>query len=71
MDICSLERIQSYIDIDHEPKPTDAGVPPASWPISGDLRVENLSARYSQVNSHMFVCTGTSDHITDESGSTS
>ncbi|KAF8969860.1 hypothetical protein BDZ97DRAFT_1902271 [Flammula alnicola] len=44
----SLERIQGYLDIDHEPKPTESGKPPASWPTSGDLRVENLSARYSQ-----------------------
>uniref|UniRef100_A0A8H8CHL8 P-loop containing nucleoside triphosphate hydrolase protein n=1 Tax=Psilocybe cubensis TaxID=181762 RepID=A0A8H8CHL8_PSICU len=44
----SLERIQSYIDIEHEPKPTQAGKPPAAWPTSGELRVENLSSRYSQ-----------------------
>ncbi|KAF9526535.1 multidrug resistance-associated ABC transporter [Crepidotus variabilis] len=44
----SLERIQDYLDIDHEPKPTEAGKPPAYWPASGDLRVENLSARYSK-----------------------
>ncbi|KAF8958075.1 multidrug resistance-associated ABC transporter [Flammula alnicola] len=44
----SLERIQGYIDIEHEPKPTEAGKPPAAWPASGDLRVEKLSARYSQ-----------------------
>ncbi|KDR83064.1 hypothetical protein GALMADRAFT_238869 [Galerina marginata CBS 339.88] len=44
----SLERIQGYIDIEHEPKPTAAGYPPAAWPASGDLWVENLSARYSQ-----------------------
>ncbi|KAF8963043.1 multidrug resistance-associated ABC transporter [Flammula alnicola] len=44
----SLERIQGYIDIDHEPKPTKSGEPPAAWPTSGDLVVENLSARYSQ-----------------------
>ncbi|KAF8803419.1 multidrug resistance-associated ABC transporter [Phlegmacium glaucopus] len=43
----SLERIQGYIDIEHEPKATEAGKPPAAWPTSGDLRVENLSARYS------------------------
>jgi len=48
----SLERIQAYIDIDHEPKPTETGKPPAAWPMSGDLRVENLSARYSQVRSY-------------------
>ncbi|KAF9555324.1 multidrug resistance-associated ABC transporter [Agrocybe pediades] len=44
----SLERIQSYLDIEHEPKATESGKPPASWPTSGDLQVEHLSARYSQ-----------------------
>ncbi|KAG1908484.1 uncharacterized protein F5891DRAFT_993333 [Suillus fuscotomentosus] len=43
----SLERIDSYIKIEQEPKPTEGGQPPAYWPASGDLRVENLSARYS------------------------
>ncbi|CCL98867.1 uncharacterized protein FIBRA_00874 [Fibroporia radiculosa] len=43
----SLERIQQYIEIEQEPKPTESGAPPAYWPASGDLRVENLSARYS------------------------
>ncbi|KAG1749648.1 uncharacterized protein EDB91DRAFT_1334077 [Suillus paluster] len=43
----SLERIDSYIKIEQEPKPTTDGHPPAYWPASGDLRVENLSARYS------------------------
>lgn len=46
----SLERIDSYIKIEQEPKPTEGGQPPAYWPTSGDLRVENLSARYSMVN---------------------
>ena len=46
----SLERIQGYIDIDHEPSRTESGVPPAAWPTSGDVRVEKLSARYSQVS---------------------
>lgn len=45
----SLERIQQFIDIEHEPQSTEDGKPPAAWPTSGDLRVENLSARYSQV----------------------
>ncbi|KAF5309503.1 hypothetical protein D9619_012343 [Psilocybe cf. subviscida] len=44
----SLERIQGYIEIDHEPPATESGKPPAAWPTSGDLVVENLSARYSQ-----------------------
>ncbi|KAI0085657.1 multidrug resistance-associated ABC transporter [Irpex rosettiformis] len=43
----SLERIQQYLVIDHEPKATEGGIPPAYWPASGDLRVENLSAKYS------------------------
>ncbi|KAI0076652.1 P-loop containing nucleoside triphosphate hydrolase protein [Panus rudis PR-1116 ss-1] len=44
----SLERIQQYLEIEHEPKPTARGIPPAYWPASGDLRVEQLSARYSE-----------------------
>jgi len=36
------------MDIEHEPEATKAGKPPAAWPTSGDLRVEKLSARYSQ-----------------------
>ncbi|KAF7340501.1 Multidrug resistance-associated ABC transporter protein [Mycena sanguinolenta] len=43
----SLERIQGYINIEHEKPATEAGKPPAYWPASGELRVENLSARYS------------------------
>ncbi|KAF8592008.1 P-loop containing nucleoside triphosphate hydrolase protein [Ramaria rubella] len=43
----SLERIEDYVEIDQEPQATDAGKPPAYWPASGDLTVENLRARYS------------------------
>ncbi|KAJ7578270.1 P-loop containing nucleoside triphosphate hydrolase protein [Mycena floridula] len=43
----SLERVQSYVEADQEPKPLEAGKPPAYWPASGELRVEKLSARYS------------------------
>ncbi|KAJ7088653.1 multidrug resistance-associated ABC transporter, partial [Mycena epipterygia] len=43
----SLERIQNYLTIEQEPAPTTAGTPPAYWPASGNLRVENLSARYA------------------------
>lgn len=43
----SLERIEQYVQIEQEPKPTENGVPPAYWPASGELRVEKLSARYS------------------------
>jgi len=46
----SLERIQGFIDIEHEPLPTEGGKPPASWPKSGEVRAVNISARYSQVN---------------------
>ncbi|KZT06271.1 P-loop containing nucleoside triphosphate hydrolase protein [Laetiporus sulphureus 93-53] len=43
----SLERIEQYASIEQEPEPSEQGVPPAYWPSSGNLRVENLSARYS------------------------
>ena len=43
----SLERIQEYTSIEQEPQPTPEGVPPAYWPASGELIVENLSAKYS------------------------
>ncbi|KAI0819311.1 multidrug resistance-associated ABC transporter [Trametes gibbosa] len=48
-----LERIQQYLDIEQEPKPTIDGVPPAYWPASGDLRVEHLSASYSSEGSRV------------------
>ncbi|KAF7333297.1 Multidrug resistance-associated ABC transporter protein [Mycena sanguinolenta] len=44
----SLERIQGYVDIEHEKPSTEQGKPPAYWPASGDLRVEGLSARYAE-----------------------
>ncbi|KAF9645156.1 hypothetical protein BDM02DRAFT_3189933 [Thelephora ganbajun] len=43
----SLERIQEYGSIGQEPKPTPEGVPPAYWPASGELIVDDLSAKYS------------------------
>ncbi|EEB87826.1 hypothetical protein MPER_14665 [Moniliophthora perniciosa FA553] len=43
----SMERITHYLEIEQERKPTQAGIPPAYWPSSGELRVENLSAKYS------------------------
>ena len=45
----SLERIQQYVDIEQEQKAVPAGRPPASWPTSGELVVQGLSARYAQV----------------------
>ena len=42
-----MERIQGYVDIEQEPKATPDGVPPAYWPASGEVVVENLSAKYS------------------------
>ncbi|KAI0085670.1 multidrug resistance-associated ABC transporter [Irpex rosettiformis] len=46
-----LERIQQYLNIEHEPAASSQGVPPAYWPASGTLRVESLSARYSETGS--------------------
>ncbi|THH01300.1 hypothetical protein EW026_g1369 [Hermanssonia centrifuga] len=43
----SLERIRQYLVVEQEPTPKDGGEPPAYWPSSGELRVDNLSARYS------------------------
>lgn len=43
----SLERIEQYTHIEQEPTSTTHGQPPASWPTSGHLSVENLFARYS------------------------
>lgn len=44
---CSLERIQDYLKIEHEPEATKEGEPPAYWPSSGSLKVESLRASYS------------------------
>lgn len=49
----SLERIIGYIDTEQEEKGTDSRTPPAYWPASGDLRVENLYARYSTDGPHI------------------
>ncbi|KAJ7236948.1 P-loop containing nucleoside triphosphate hydrolase protein [Mycena rebaudengoi] len=57
----SLERIQSYVNIEHEKPVTEAGRPPAYWPANGELRVENLSARYS--NDGPNVLHGVSFHV--------
>ncbi|KAF7440791.1 hypothetical protein PC9H_001139 [Pleurotus ostreatus] len=43
----SLERVQQYICIDQERGSTESGKPPAYWPATGDLHVENLRSRYS------------------------
>ncbi|KAG8914828.1 hypothetical protein FRC01_003897, partial [Tulasnella sp. 417] len=43
----SLERIKGYVEIEQEPLPTKEGAPPSAWPTSGSLRVEKLSAKYS------------------------
>jgi ABC-type bacteriocin/lantibiotic exporter with double-glycine peptidase domain len=45
--LSSLERIEAYVKIEQEEKPSERGVPPAYWPADGSLHVENLSARYS------------------------
>jgi ABC-type multidrug transport system fused ATPase/permease subunit len=45
--VFSLERIKAYMEIEQEPKPTDAGIPPAYWPASGSVEVKNLCAKYS------------------------
>lgn len=44
----SLERIQGYIDIEHEDVSRPERKPPAAWPTSGELVVEKLTAKYSE-----------------------
>ncbi|EJT98591.1 P-loop containing nucleoside triphosphate hydrolase protein [Dacryopinax primogenitus] len=44
----SLERIVDYLVIEQEPVSTEKGKPPAYWPSSGSMKVENLCARYSK-----------------------
>lgn len=39
--------------IDQEPLATEEGKPPAQWPSSGKIKVDHLSAQYS--NSKIFV----------------
>ncbi|KAJ3867511.1 P-loop containing nucleoside triphosphate hydrolase protein [Lentinula novae-zelandiae] len=43
----SLERLESYLQLDQEARLNDGRIPPAHWPSSGELRVENLSAKYA------------------------
>lgn len=51
----SLERVRYYLQIEHEPPSLETGEPPAYWPAGGDLRVEKLSARYSDGMLHHFL----------------
>ena len=44
----------AYIKIEQEPKPTEAGKPPAAWPTSGELHIENLSTQYSKVTCKLY-----------------
>jgi ABC-type multidrug transport system fused ATPase/permease subunit len=42
----AIERVNDYLNIDQEPQATPRGVPPASWPKNGQIKVQNLVARY-------------------------
>lgn len=55
----SLERILQYIEVEKEAEPKEGGTPPAYWPASGKLEVQNLTARYSPVSypsKHHLIC---------------
>lgn len=43
----SLERIEAYTQIEQEPTFVLERTPPAYWPASGEIIVDNLTARYS------------------------
>ncbi|VDC00900.1 unnamed protein product [Peniophora sp. CBMAI 1063] len=47
LDSNTLERLHAYIGIEQEPEPKKAIAPPASWPTSGELIVQGLSASYT------------------------
>ncbi|ORX36515.1 hypothetical protein BD324DRAFT_651753 [Kockovaella imperatae] len=44
----SVERIEDYLKIEQEPASETKKQPPASWPTSGEIVLENLSASYSK-----------------------
>jgi ABC-type multidrug transport system fused ATPase/permease subunit len=52
--LVSLERIVAYTEAEQERKSTEDGKPPAAWPTSGEIRVENLTARYSKVRMYQY-----------------
>jgi len=47
VELNSFERIGEYINLKQELAFTEEGKPPAAWPTSGDVKVENLSVKYS------------------------
>jgi ABC-type bacteriocin/lantibiotic exporter with double-glycine peptidase domain len=42
-----MERIRDYLEIEHEPEASKDKELPASWPTSGAIQVEKLTASYS------------------------
>lgn len=48
VELNSLERVHEYIQIKQETPATSENQPPASWPTDGDLKVRDLSVRYSE-----------------------
>ncbi|KAG8857072.1 hypothetical protein FRB96_006002 [Tulasnella sp. 330] len=44
----SLERIKAYVDIDQGPQPVESRKPAGSWPSSGSILVERLSAKWGR-----------------------
>lgn len=42
----SIERVNEFLTIDKEPAATEQGRPPASWPVSGEIIFDHVSARY-------------------------
>lgn len=49
-----VERVQEYSDIDQEPPAViESNRPPADWPMSGQVQVEDLSISYSPELPHV------------------
>jgi len=44
----SFERVKEYIEMNQEPSSRPEAEPPAAWPTQGDLKVTELSVKYSE-----------------------
>jgi len=48
VELNSFERVKEYIEMNQEPSSRPEGEPPAAWPTQGDLKVTELSVKYSE-----------------------
>ncbi|PWW78291.1 P-loop containing nucleoside triphosphate hydrolase protein [Tuber magnatum] len=48
VELNSFERVKEYIEMKQEPSSRPEAEPPAAWPTQGDLKVTELSVKYSE-----------------------